>query len=256
MVSFALPHQSKMNKTGDAKTSTPAKHVNSTHHECVNNLDRDDDSPDYVFHLQRTIGNQAVQRILLRSNADGFDFAKIAIQPKLKISQPGDEYELEADRTAEQVMRMSSILGSIPQLRSTKEEGIDRRCAACQMREKEEEEQKQLKISRKPSSSSTVSNFKAGDELFNQINIVRSGSGSPLDATTKEFMESRFGYDFSSVKIHTDEKAASSSNSVNALAYTIGNDIVFGEGHYEPNTLEGRRLLAHELTHVVQQNNG
>ena len=87
-------------------------------------------------------------------------------------------------------MRMSSILGSIPQLRSTKEEGIDRRCAACQMKEKEEEEQKQLKISRKPSSS-TVSNFKASDELFNQINIVRSSSGSPLDATTKDFMESR-----------------------------------------------------------------
>jgi Domain of unknown function (DUF4157) len=66
-------------------------------------------------------------------------------------------------------------------------------------------------------------------------------------------MESRFSYDFSNVRIHTDEAAAKSAYSVNALAYTLGNDIVFGEGQYQPNALVGRRLLAHELTHVVQQ---
>ena len=67
-------------------------------------------------------------------------------------------------------------------------------------------------------------------------------------------MKSRFGgYDFSNVRIHADRKAATSAQSVNALAYTVGNDIVFSEGHYAPNTLQGRRLLAHELTHVIQQ---
>jgi hypothetical protein len=66
-------------------------------------------------------------------------------------------------------------------------------------------------------------------------------------------MESRFGYDFGRVRIHTDERAARSANSVNALAYTIGYDIVFGEGQYQPNTLDGIRLLAHELAHVAQQ---
>ena len=66
-------------------------------------------------------------------------------------------------------------------------------------------------------------------------------------------MESKFGYDFSNVIIHTDEKASKSANSMNALAYTLRNDIFFGQGQYQPNTLRGRRLLAHELTHVVQQ---
>ena len=66
-------------------------------------------------------------------------------------------------------------------------------------------------------------------------------------------MGSRFGYDFSNVKIHADETASRSSDSVDARAYTVGNDIVFGQGQYHPDTLDGRRLLAHELTHVIQQ---
>ncbi len=68
-------------------------------------------------------------------------------------------------------------------------------------------------------------------------------------------METRFGYDFSNVIIHSGDTAARSSDSVGALAYTIGNNIVFGKGKYVPNTTEGKRLLAHELTHVVQQQN-
>jgi hypothetical protein len=130
------------------------------------------------------------------------------------------------------------------------EEQIDRKCAACEM-ENEEEEAK-MEISRKPSA---ISNLEASDEITNEINEVRSSSGSPLDESTRSFMESRFGYDFGKVKIHADEVAARSANSVNALAYTIGNDIVFGQGQYQPNTPDGRRrrLLAHELTHVVQQ---
>jgi hypothetical protein len=66
-------------------------------------------------------------------------------------------------------------------------------------------------------------------------------------------MESRFGYDFTNVRIHTNDRAARSAQYMTAVAYTLGNDIVFGKGRYQPNTLEGRRLLAHELTHVVQQ---
>jgi hypothetical protein len=78
--------------------------------------------------------------------------------------------------------------------------------------------------------------------------------GHPLDAATRSYMEPRFGYDFSGVQVHTDGKAAESARSVNALAYTIGHDIVFGAGQYTPQSGEGQRLLAHELTHVVQQN--
>ena len=77
--------------------------------------------------------------------------------------------------------------------------------------------------------------------------------GSPLDASTRDFMEPRFGHDFGSVRVHTDERAAQSARSVGASAYTVGRDVVFGSGQYAPETQRGRRLLAHELTHVVQQ---
>jgi hypothetical protein len=69
-------------------------------------------------------------------------------------------------------------------------------------------------------------------------------------------MKSRLGYDFSKVRRHTDERASRSAISVNALAYMVGNDIVFAEAQYQRYTLEGKRLLAHELVHVVQQTGG
>lgn len=83
--------------------------------------------------------------------------------------------------------------------------------------------------------------------------VLRSGSGQPLDSTTRTDMESRFRHDFSRVRVHTDTRAAGSVRSVNARAYTVGSDIVFDTGQYAPATTAGKRLLAHELTHVVQQ---
>lgn len=85
------------------------------------------------------------------------------------------------------------------------------------------------------------------------VHNVLSSPGQPLDAGTRAFMEPRFGHDFSGVRVHTDNRAAESARSVNALAYTVGRDVVFGSGQYAPGTSEGRRLMAHELTHVVQQ---
>lgn len=85
------------------------------------------------------------------------------------------------------------------------------------------------------------------------LNEVLSSSGQPLDVATRRFMESRFGQDFSQVRIHNDVRAEESTQAVNALAYTVGQNIVFGAGQYAPGTLVGQRLLAHELTHVVQQ---
>ncbi|HET8631526.1 MAG TPA: DUF4157 domain-containing protein [Thermomicrobiales bacterium] len=77
--------------------------------------------------------------------------------------------------------------------------------------------------------------------------------GRPLDAATRSFMEPRFGHDFSGVRVHTDARAAESARAVGALAYTVGRDLVFGAGQYVPGSRSGQRLLAHELTHVVQQ---
>jgi len=85
------------------------------------------------------------------------------------------------------------------------------------------------------------------------VDDVVHSSGQPLDAETRAFFEPRFGHDFSNVRIHADARAAESSRSVNAAAYTVGSNIVFGSGRYSPGTQAGRHLLAHELTHVVQQ---
>jgi hypothetical protein len=155
-----------------------------------------------IMFLQRTAGNQAVQR-LIKSRA---------LQAKLRIGQTNDIYEQEADRVAEQVMRMPDPV-------------IERRCAMC-----DEDEKKVLQTKESP--------------------------GQPLDSATRAFMETRFGHDFSGVRVHTDSKAAESTRAVNALAYTVGMDVMFGEGQHAPDTGVGRRLIAHELTHVVQQSHG
>lgn len=120
------------------------------------------------------------------------------------------------------------------------------------MKEEEEEEKEKLNVSRKPSATS---NLQSSNEITNEISNLRSGGGSLLDNYTTELMESRFGREFGSVRLHTNTKAAESAQSVNALAYTVGQDIVFGTGQYAPRTKEGQRLIAHELAHVIQQKN-
>ncbi len=85
------------------------------------------------------------------------------------------------------------------------------------------------------------------------VHTVTASSGQPLDAATRSRMEAHFGHDFSRVRIHTNSEANRSSDAINALAYTSGEHVVFGVGHYTPHTPQGLRLLAHELTHVVQQ---
>jgi len=85
------------------------------------------------------------------------------------------------------------------------------------------------------------------------VHEVLRSPGQPLDADTRAFMEPRFGHDFSRVRVHADSRAAESARTVDALAYTVGSDIVFGTGRYAPDEDEGKRLLAHELTHTIQQ---
>lgn len=247
LMSFALARETKTNKKAqNGKTATTARPSTDSHP--ISSFATG--SRDSIIRLQRAIENQAVQRFV--NSNKGFEFSKInIIQPKLKISQSGDEYEQEADRVAEHVMSLSSSVHSssfVSMATANEDERIDRKCAVCEMNKKEEEN---LKISRKPSNRSIL---EVSDQATKEINSIRSSGGTPLDANIKGFMESRFGgYDFGNVNVHTEERAARSAQNVNALAYTMGNNIVFGEGQYKPNTLEGRRLLAHELTHVVQQ---
>ena len=103
----------------------------------------------------------------------------------------------------------------------------------------------------------TLARKKASDQAMGEVppivyDVLRS-PGQPLDIDTRSFFEPRFGQDFSSVRVHTDSQAAQSASAVNALAYTVGSDLVFASGQFDPRSKSGRQLLAHELTHVVQQ---
>jgi hypothetical protein len=176
------------------------------------------------------------------------------IQARLTISDPGDQYEQEADRVAEEVMRMPdpSVTGPTVTGRESSGVRIQRVCPECEeelhrqpMDEEEEEETLQAK-----EAPGQIPEATQGVEA--QINTLRGG-GQPLPESVRAFFEPRFGYDFSQVRMHTDALAARSARAVNALAYTVGRDVVFGAGQYAPGTEAGGRLLAHELTHVVQQ---
>lgn len=156
-----------------------------------------------------------------------------SLQAKLTISQPGDAYEQEADRVSEQVMRMPASETATSSTISEQDEG-------------------ESLMSKEGKGSGGTQAIEGAPPIVNQV--LTSG-GQPLDAETRTFMESRFGQDFSHVRVHTDEQASESAEAVNARAYTVGKDMVFGVGQYEPGTSEGQRLLAHELTHVVQQSN-
>lgn len=244
-MSFTFAPKSK-NKMTDNKISTLANLYFSSYHHRMNQLE-EKESPDSIIHLQRMTADKAMQEPAYFG--EKFDFAKINIPPKLRVSQPGDEYEQEADNVADQVMGIRTPSDLIASKKTANEEIIHRKRAACDAEEMEEDEN--MNINRK---ISTPFAFEENDGIANEINIILfAGNGSELDSFTKQFMESRFGYDFNNVRIHTDERAARSARSINALAYTIGNDIVFGEDQYAPMTQEGQRLLAHELTHVVQQ---
>jgi uncharacterized protein DUF4157 len=95
-----------------------------------------------------------------------------------------------------------------------------------------------------------------GDEESPVHDVIGSGGGSPLAPEVRADMEGRLGHDFGDVRVHTDGKAHESAVSVNAQAYTVGSDVVFQSGRYDPGSSEGKTMLAHELTHVVQQRSG
>ncbi len=94
------------------------------------------------------------------------------------------------------------------------------------------------------------------DEQSPVKDVVGSGGGQPLDVPTRQLMESRLGHDFGDVRVHTDGPATESAKAVQAHAYTVGNDVVFQGDRYSPTTPTGQRMIAHELTHVVQQRSG
>ena len=189
---------------------------------------------DRWMELQRGIGNQAVSRMLRKRAAPG------AIQTKLTIHEPGDRYEQEADRVAEQVARTPE-----PQIQRACSCGGG--CPKCRAEQLPGKEHESLQTKRAYGSDTDQI---AAPAIVHEI--LRS-PGQPLDSSTRTFMEARFGYDFSQVRVHTGAAAEKSARDVNAHAYTAGHHVVFGASRFAPETQAGRRLIAHELTHVVQQ---
>jgi hypothetical protein len=224
--------------------------------------------------LQRTIGNQAVLR-LLQAKSDGLeaasdatasgnfghDFSRIpvfstdstsrpqpssppatepllaAMQMKLVVGQANDPLEHEADRIADRVMRMPAPL------RTASGATLQRKCAACE----EEERSGTLRAKQHYVRESS------GTQAPAVVDEVLRSAGEPLDAPTRDFFEPRFGRDFSQVRVHANDRAAKSAQSIGALAYTVGPHIAFAAGQYAPGGDRGRHLLAHELAHTIQQ---
>ena len=169
------------------------------------------------------------------------------IHAKLKVNQPNDRFEQEADAVAEKVVNG--------------EASIQRKCAGCEEEEKlqrQSEEEKEIlqgKSLAQLKTSSPDGGKRTSSRVEQQINSSR-GSGQPLPRHTRSLMENGIGAGFRSVKVHTDDNAVQMNRELGARAFTNGNDIYFNSGEYRPETSQGRHLLAHELTHVVQQGAG
>lgn len=110
-------------------------------------------------------------------------------------------------------------------------------------------------LERRPSAEDNVRSEQSRLSIPESVHEALSSEGQSLDTEARAFMEPRFGHDFSQVRIHRSERATRSALALGAQAYTLGSDIVFGQGAYAPETQDGRRLLAHELAHVVQAGN-
>jgi hypothetical protein len=163
--------------------------------------------------------------------------ASVFVQTKLDVGSVDDPLEKEADSIAETVMR------------SPDHSFIQRKCEAC---EKEEKVQKKGLSTEAKQPKGAVSASESTERAIDSS----LGKGTTLDQQTNSFMSGRFGNDFSGVKIHTDSEAIQLNRDLKAKAFTTGSDIYFNHGQYQPHSDDGKRLLAHELSHVVQQREG
>jgi hypothetical protein len=165
----------------------------------------------------------------------------------LRVSEANDPFEQEADRVAEEVIG-GGVRRHWSLSRMSMETPLHRKCACGGSGECEECKKKKEQTLQRKAIGSAESGF--APPIVQEV--LRS-PGRPLDIPIRNFFEPRFGYDFSQVRIHQDEKSQESARSLTAQAYTMGSEVVFGKAQYRPQTPEGLRLIAHELAHVVQQ---
>ena len=205
-----------------------------------------------IGRLQQALGNLGMHRVLGRAG----------VQAKLTVGPAGDRYEREADRVADEVMRMPEPAAAGLIQRSPLV--IQRLCPECEEELQRQAEGQATALERRigeMASGEDVLQRATGalrlpgridDTLESRVHALR-GYGQPLPPNERAFMESRFGHSFGGVRIHTSGDAGALASAIAARAFTLGRDVVFGAGEYHPGSSAGRRLLAHELTHVVQQ---
>ena len=222
------------------KHSVSKESTNAPRHHA--SIERSEGSPRHSF--APTVGNQALQRALNREGGHCPDCLRQGgmpdhqaapqsrrrpiIQAKLSVNAPGDSLEQEADRVADHVMSAPRASGSPPV--------IQRTCPECEEA-----------LHKKGGATPAI-----GPAEEQQVNAARQG-GRPLPSNARLFLEPRVGHDLGHVRVHSGAAAASATHSLNAQAFTIGHDIVFGEGEYAPETSGGMHLLAHEVAHTIQQ---
>ncbi len=224
-----------------------------------------------ILRLQRSIGNQAVRRL----------FRNDVLQAKLASNPPGDPYEQEADRAAEQVVGTTGTAIIQRKCACGGAPGVSGECEECS-KQKRLGFQTELKVN-EPGDIYEQEADRIADQVLatpahsrvsgaplhiqhlagpptgrldaapSSVDQTLASPGTPLEPSLRQDMEQRFGHDFSRVRVHSGATADRSARDVNAHAYTVGHNIVFGPGQFAPTTYQGRRLVSHELTHVVQQ---
>lgn len=195
------------------------------------------------------------------------------IQTKLEVGDPHDRFEQEAERVADQVLRMPSNETVVPESApvGSAPRPVQRMCKGCAKEVTPLQRMRLTKATASPrisalrplrqdlsgreaaqarAAAGAVPDMTPGVEAG--LHALR-GRGQPLPAAERAFFEPRFGHDFGRVRLHTDTRAADSARTIHARAFTVGRNIVFGGGEYAPDTTAGQQLLAHELAHVVQQ---
>jgi Domain of unknown function (DUF4157) len=204
-------------------------------------------SPHPIEQLQSAIGNRAVNQLLesqpklqAKPMFRGLSH-ELVIQPKLTIGAVGDKYEQEADRIAANVVsKIHAPQSQVVQREKMPEEdeelGLSPTIQRCSIQRREE----------------TIGGGEASLDVESAINSAK-GSGQPLDAGLKQSLGQTMGADFSGVRVHTDPQSDRLNRSIQAKAFTTGQDVFFRQGLYQPGSRSGQELIAHELTHVVQQ---
>ena len=246
-----------------------------------------------VVRLQRLLGNRALQRMLADNSVSINQRTGTTIQAKMTVGAADDPFEREADAVADQVMTKRDSIQREEAAESEGEElqmkRIQRESEGGEAEEEElqmkriqreseggeaEEEELQMKRIQRESEggegeeeelqmkriqrqddempADKSGSFDASSDIESRIS-AKSGSGQSIPDVNREMFESSMGRDFSGVNIHTDAESNSMNKELGARAFTTGNDIFFRSGEYNPSSSDGQRLLAHELTHVVQQ---